>query len=187
MPGLSRQRRAGNMSDRAPESGFVDPFDDHRGKEETWDLNAADQAVRPRRHGCTGVLARRAPITQQAVEIQALAPLENPGVHQRESAIAQKQDGAGKERTLGPLQDPPEWLFPQLQASFGALLVKPWFGAGYVAGARAHEQSVVALCPGDYPNGTISTVTSRGCVEHIRSCIDGECPGRCARRWPPLR
>src|SRR5271157_5802683 len=25
--GISRQRRAGNMSDRAPESGFVDPFD----------------------------------------------------------------------------------------------------------------------------------------------------------------
>ena len=28
------------------ESGFVDPFDDHHGKEQTWDLNAADQTVR---------------------------------------------------------------------------------------------------------------------------------------------
>ena len=44
--GLPRQRRAGNMSDRAPESGSVDPFDDHRGKQETGNLNAADQTVR---------------------------------------------------------------------------------------------------------------------------------------------
>ena len=40
-------------------------------------------------------LAGRAPVAQQAVEIPALAPLENPGVHQGESGIAQKQDGAG--------------------------------------------------------------------------------------------
>jgi hypothetical protein len=52
------------MSDHAPESGFVDPFDDDRGKEETWDLNAADQTVR--RGGSRALrgsaLARGAPI-----------------------------------------------------------------------------------------------------------------------------
>jgi hypothetical protein len=105
------------VADRAPESGFVDPFDDDHGKQESWDLNAADQTVcrdswRTLR-GSWGLrlrhaFARRALVTQQAVEIPALTPLENPGIHQCESAITQEQDGAGKERALGPLQNPPE-------------------------------------------------------------------------------
>ncbi len=111
--GLSRQRRAGNMSDDAPQSGSVDPFDDDLGKEETWNLNSADQTLR-RNKGLrlSSTFARQALNTQQAVEIPALAPLENPGVPQGKPAIAQKQNGAGDERPLGPLQNPPEWLGP---------------------------------------------------------------------------
>jgi hypothetical protein len=49
IPGVARQRRAGNVSDRAAESGLVDPFGNHRGKVKTRDLNAADQTG-----GCSG-------------------------------------------------------------------------------------------------------------------------------------
>ncbi len=52
-------------------------------------------------------------------------------------------------------------VLSQLQPSFGDLLAKTWFSAGYVAGARAHGQPVVALRPGIYPNGTIGAVTSQ--------------------------
>ena len=42
-PKASPRVEAGtNMSDRAPESGIADPFDNDGGKEETWDLNAAN-------------------------------------------------------------------------------------------------------------------------------------------------
>ena len=46
LPGLSGQRRAGDMSDRAPESDSVDALHDHCGKEQTRDLDAADQTIR---------------------------------------------------------------------------------------------------------------------------------------------
>ena len=118
------ERCAGNMSDRAPESGFVDPFGDDRGKQKTWDLHAADQTVcrgggRAPRGGGVPRLRRagagRTLNTQLAVEIRALAPLENPGIHQSESAVAQKQDGAGKEPPLSPLQNASDWFFPNYQ------------------------------------------------------------------------
>src|ERR1017187_1180669 len=48
---------------------------------------------------------------------------------------------------------------PLPEASFGNILIEPWFAAGYVAGARAHGQSVVAVRSCQYPNGMISTVT----------------------------
>jgi hypothetical protein len=34
------------MADRVPEGGVIDPFDDGQRKEETWDLDAANQTVR---------------------------------------------------------------------------------------------------------------------------------------------
>src|SRR5689334_18489107 len=52
-------------------------------------------------------------------------------------------------------------VLSELQASFSALVVKPWFAAGYVAGSRPHGQSVMGLTPGEYPDGSISTITSR--------------------------
>ena len=99
--------------------------------------------------------ARGAPIAQQALQFLALAPLEEPGIHQSERAIAQEQDAAGKERTLGPLQNPPDGFFPNGNFHLAT------FVAGDVAGAGAHGEFALALGPGKYSNGTIRTVTSR--------------------------
>jgi len=118
--GMSRQRRAGNMSHPAAQGGSIDPFGDHGGKKQTRDFQAADQTVYgDGRRGLRGggdlrlrrALAGHLPVAQQAIELPALASLENPGVHQDECAIAQKQDAARKEPALAPSQHPAEWLF----------------------------------------------------------------------------
>jgi hypothetical protein len=87
------------MSDRPPETGFVDAVDNDCGKEETWNLDAADHTVhrggRRVLRGPGGLRSRRVPadrvlVTQEAIQIRALAPLEDPGVRHSEPAISQK-------------------------------------------------------------------------------------------------
>ena len=84
------------MSHGAPQIGFADAFDDHHGKKQPWNLDAADQTVRRegsfalrRRsgHRLRRGLAGCTPVAQQPVEVHARAPLEEPGIRQRESAI----------------------------------------------------------------------------------------------------
>jgi hypothetical protein len=95
---LSRKRRARNMSDTAPQSSLVYPFNNHRSKEKTWDHDPPDQTARRGRCALRGSWvnrprrppAERTLTTQHAIEVPALSLLENPRVHQSESAIAQK-------------------------------------------------------------------------------------------------
>jgi hypothetical protein len=42
------------------------------------------------------------------VEIPALTPLENPGVHHGECAITEEHDGAGIQRAPDPPHKPPQ-------------------------------------------------------------------------------
>jgi len=93
---LTRERRTGNMSRRAPESSLILSFDDHHGEGEARDFEAADQAAGRhrqkawRRMGRQAVYfgaARRVRVVQPALEIAALPPLERPGVPYNESAI----------------------------------------------------------------------------------------------------
>src|ERR1019366_3867775 len=47
---------------------------------------------------------------QQPLEPPALRLLENPGIHQNESAPCQQQDAGGKKSALRPPQNPPQRL-----------------------------------------------------------------------------
>src|SRR5579862_6273013 len=104
----------------APESGFVDPLDNQHGKQEPRNVNAADQTsdrggrrhVRRdsgdgmRRHG-----TRRTPIPLQALQLPALAPLEQPGIGQGVAQNPSSKTPQAKSARWGPLQNPPEELF----------------------------------------------------------------------------
>jgi hypothetical protein len=143
----ARQRRAGNMSDRAPESGSADPFDDDAERRRRGiSMRPIRPPAAPGRSwpgGGRPHVERRSRSATRSRAVggrdPALAPLENPGVPQREPTVAQKQDGAGKEARWAHFRIRRVSL-SQPQASFGAILVKPRFAAGYVAGARAHGQ-----------------------------------------------
>ena len=85
--------------------------------------------------------ADRALITQQAIEIRTLAPLEDPGVRQSEPAIAQNKTAQAKSARWTHFRIRLSRSI-RLQASFCALVVKPWFAAGReIAGTCAHGQS----------------------------------------------
>jgi len=114
--GLAWQRGSGNMSHRAPQGGSVDPFQHYHRQLQPRNLNPADQTTsgggRYLRSGCwlrfRDDHASRTPIAQHSIEIGAGSPLKEPRVHQRVSAITQKQNGAGKQRALRPSQNLPE-------------------------------------------------------------------------------
>src|SRR5882724_6889831 len=112
---LSRQRRAGNMTDRAPERSCIGSFQDDRRKTQAWNFNAANEASgRDRRQGyrqsggrgLSGPAVGLQPVRQQLLELAALPILENPGVGENEPAIRKHRDGGAKEQTLSPPQNP---------------------------------------------------------------------------------
>jgi len=132
-------------------------------------------------------LCRHALNTQQAVEIPALAPLENPGASPRANPqIAQKAKRRRRGAPLGPLQNPPrKWLGPTIAASFGAILVKPCVRRGSVA-ARVPRTVCRGHSPGTDPDGTKPPSRVR-LLGTYPSCIDDECPAAMRRRWRTLR
>src|ERR1019366_2526028 len=137
VPRLSRQRRTGNMADRAPQGFGADSLHDDRRKAEARNFNAANQAAQGRRRICGGSGGRGLTYPavrlladgQQPLEFAPLSLLEYPGVHQNVRAIGQQQDAAGQQYALRPPRNPPQRLSgnyqPHLAAGSLAVRVSP--------------------------------------------------------------
>jgi hypothetical protein len=102
---LTRERRAGNMTGRAPESGLIFSFDNDHGETKARDFETSDQSAGRDSQKAWRRIGERTLGMQLAFETAAFPILENPGVRQDVSAVTQRQARAGEQYPPAPLQN----------------------------------------------------------------------------------